>query len=71
MSTNCIVCVKNERTGFDNLCTDCRMVDHKRCQYFREDNEQFTGCPVFKYSINKHIHADSICGYCLCLNWED
>lgn len=29
MSTNCIVCIKNERTGSDLLCDDCRMLDYE------------------------------------------
>jgi len=27
MSTNCISCIKNKRTGHDLLCDDCRKID--------------------------------------------
>ena len=46
MSTNCVRCVKNERSGFDMLCEDCRKVEHRHCEYYKDDPEEFTYCPV-------------------------
>ncbi|KKL78122.1 hypothetical protein LCGC14_2028060, partial [marine sediment metagenome] len=42
MSTNCVRCVKNERSGFDMLCEDCRKVEHRHCEYYKDDPEEFT-----------------------------
>ena len=45
MSTNCVRCVKNRRTGSDLLCDDCRKLEYQYCKYFK-GNPAYFWCPV-------------------------
>ena len=42
MSTNCVQCVVNKRTGPDLLCDDCRALNHRKC--IRCGCSQFHAC---------------------------
>lgn len=41
MSTNCINCIRNERTGIDLLCDDCRVL-----LTFKKEEQLKFQCPV-------------------------
>lgn len=63
MSTNCVRCVKNKRSGFDLLCDDCRKVEYQYCKYFKSDPKYFW-CPVGNQGII--IEPASFCYDCPC-----
>ncbi len=46
MSTNCVSCVKNKRTGLDLLCDACREVEFQYCEYYKSDPKEFKWCPI-------------------------
>lgn len=57
MSTNCVNCIKNKRTGFDNLCDSCRRTYHKKCKYYKDKT-----CPIIWDDIKPE--PKTICSFC-------
>ena len=59
MSMNCVVCVKNQRTGFDLLCDDCRAKDRKdredaAAQYLERKPMTEFEATVFERFVRNH-----------------
>ena len=58
MSTNCIDCIKNKRTGTDRLCDDCRLQNCPDCKTGRPQTALVKNFPgVFIGCSNKCGHA--------------
>ncbi len=46
MSTNCVRCITNKRTGSDLLCNVCRGEEYKDCRYYEPEISAFESCPL-------------------------
>ena len=62
MSTNCVQCIKNERTGLDLLCDICRLKNQLEiAKHALQNIKDEEGKVCAEFEICKHVSCTSSC----------